>query len=158
MAVFDVSELIEMAVKDEETGIAFYKALAQKTTSDVMKKACEQIARQEEHHRDRFRAILEQVGGYEPYEQYAGQYESYVKTLLDEKAFPEPEAAAEKARAVGSDREAVEIAMRMERDTLLFLQEVKAFVHQKQSPYIDEIIEEERQHLVDLAQLKASLT
>lgn len=157
MAVFEVSELIQTAVKDEETGIAFYNALAEKSVSSDVKKACEKIARQEEYHRDRFRAMLDEVGDYKPYEEYAGQYENYVKTLLYQKAFPKPEAAAEKARSVESDAEAIDIAMHMERDTLLFLQEMKTFLQQGENPIIEEIIEEERQHLVDLAKIKDSL-
>ena len=157
MALFDVRELVDMAIKDEETGAAFYNALAEATQSDKVKERCAAIAQQEVGHAKRFRAMLDELGGSTPREQYPGEYEAYVAELLQERAFTTPALAADKARSAGSDAEAIEIAMRMEKDTLLFLQEIKKFVAQKNHPHVDEVIDEERDHLMDLGNLKRSL-
>jgi len=157
MSVFDVRELLKMAVKDEETGIAFYRALAESTTKPQVKRACLEIARQEEGHRRRFQQILDSIGEFEPNETYPGEYERYLETLLEERAFPAPDAAAARARSATSDADAIGIAIGLEKDTLLFLEEVKRFVRQKDSAHIQAVIDEERQHLVDLTRLKAKI-
>jgi len=157
MALFSVAELLQMAVKDEETGIAFYKALAEVARNSNVKDKCLAISKQEEGHARRFREMVQEVGEFKTAEEYAGQYESYVRALLDSRAFPEPEQAAERARQSASDKEAIDIAMRLERDTLLFLQEMKNFVPSTHTGYVDEIIDEERGHLSDLTMLMESI-
>jgi rubrerythrin len=98
--------------------------------------------------------MLDELGRYEPVEQYPGEYEQYLWALIESRAFPEPEAAAARARAATSDAEAIEMAIRLEKDTLLFLQEMRRFLGGKHSHYVDVVIEEERDHVVDLVNLK----
>jgi len=157
MALFDVRELISIAVKDEETGIAFYKGLAKVARTEDVKDTCLEIAQQEEGHAARFRKMLDDIGHYRPHEEYPGQYDEYVRTLLTSKAFPEPEKAAEKARSIRADVEGVLIAMSLERDALLFYQELKTLIKPEYMEYVADIIDEERTHLIDLARLKSRL-
>ncbi len=157
MALFDIRELIKMAVKDEETGIAFYQALAESTDQPEIKDGIQAIAAEEEHHRDRFKGMLEKAGEWEPVEEYSGQYEDYVNALLENRAFPKPEDAAEEARSVANDAEAIDIAIGLEKDTLLFQQEMRGFISPEYNDFVDEIIDEERKHVKDLTRLKSSL-
>jgi len=157
MALFGVEELVEMAVKDEETGIAFYRAVAQTARSAEVRQACLDIQQQEVQHAARFREMLREIGGHAAPEQYAGEYEEYVRALLDSRAFPAPELAAERARQAENDADAIDLAMGLERDTLLFLQEMRNFIPSTHTACVEEIINEERGHLTDLARLKASL-
>jgi len=157
MKLFAVKELIEMAVKDEETGIAFYQALAETTRSREVREACAAISKQEELHAERFRKMLPELEDYRAREEYPSQNEEYVEALLESRAFPMPGTAADRARAVGNDAEALDIAIRMEKDTLLFLQEMRSLVPEKQVQYVEAVIEEERGHVMDLTQLMQSL-
>ena len=157
MRLFEVSELINVAVKDEETGIEFYSALADATKTPEIKEAILAIAEQEKAHRDRFKDMLTQVGDYKPHEEYAGQYGEYLRVLLENRAFPEPPAAAQRAREASSDAEAIDIALGLEKDTLLFLQEMKGLVPESNADLVEEIIKEEREHVVDLTNLRTKL-
>lgn len=157
MTLFDIRELIKMAVKDEETGIAFYKALAEETQQPEVRDGIQAIAEEEKHHRDRFKGMLDKAGDWAPVEEYAGQYEDYVNALLENRAFPKPEDAAEEARGVSSDAEGIDIAIGLEKDTLLFQQEMKGFIGQDYTEFVDDIIDEERKHLRDLTKLKSAL-
>jgi len=157
MGVVNVSDLLNMAVKDEETGIAFYKTLAENTSNEEVKERLQAIAKQEEFHKDRFQKMLEKVGDYKPREEYEGQYEAYLDALLASRAFPTPEDATEKAKSLNDDKAAIEIATELERATCLFLEAVKTYLDEKAAPYIEDVVAEERQHLVDLTALKAKL-
>jgi len=157
MSLIQVSDLLNMAIKDEETGIAFYSVLSQNTRNERVKIAFLDIAQQEQMHRDRFQEMLKSVGDFKPREEYAGQYEDYLDALLTDRAFPTPEAAAEKARVLNDDKAAVQMAIQMEKATCLFLESVKTYLDEKATPYIQEVVSEERQHLVDLMALKDTL-
>ena len=157
MTLFKMGEFVDMAIRDEETGIAFYNTLAEITTNDKIREGCKRIAKQEEAHAARFRKMLEEVGTYTAQERSEGEYEAFLTTLLTMRAFPEPALAADKAKKVKSDAEALDLAMGMEKETLLFLNEMRPYIPETHQSYIDDIVNEERQHLVDLADLKKHL-
>ena len=77
MALFKMGEFINMAVKDEETGIAFYKAIAETTDNKELRESFLKIADQEKVHMERFKKMQDQVGDKMPFEQYPGQYENF---------------------------------------------------------------------------------
>ena len=156
MRLFEMGELLNVAVKDEETGIAFYSALADAAENREIKEAVLAIAEQEKFHRDRFKKMLDEMGDFKPSEQYPGEYEAYLKILLYNRAFPEPAVAAERVRQV-SFEEAINIALQLEKDTLLFLQEMKELVPDSNASLVQQIIDEERAHVVDLTDLKQKL-
>jgi rubrerythrin len=158
MPVFQASELLNIAVKDEETGIAFYRTLAEKTSNVDLKEHLLAISKQEEMHANRFREMLKDVGDYKPQERYTGEYEDYLNTLLEMRAFPGPEEAIAKAQTITSDSEAISISLKLEKDTLLFLSELKNFVSDAHQEYIDAVIEEEREHLKELGELQKKLS
>ncbi len=154
MALFDARDLLKMAVKDEETGIAFYKALAAATRQPQVKAQVLSIAAQEELHARRFQGMLDARGDTQPMEEWPGQYDDYMNALLETRAFPDPAKAAERARSVMSDVEAINIAIRLEKDTLVFLGDVKTLLPKSQHDAVEAVIDEERQHLVELGKLK----
>lgn len=154
MALLNVGELIEMAMKDEETGIAFYNAWAEGCRNPQIKGRVQAIAKQEEVQLRWFDKMLDEVGQEHPTEDYPGEYEEYMRALLTSSAFPDPESAAEMARATQDDVALIDMAMNLEKETLVFLQKMRAFVSRKNHPYLDVIIEEEREHLVELGKLK----
>jgi hypothetical protein len=102
--------------------------------------------------------MLEKLGKPQLRESYEGEYGAYVQALLDDKAFPDDEAAAEMAKSIKSDLEAVEMALSMEQKTLLLLGELRKHIDPKEVSYIDAAIGEEQLHLVQLTALKDQLS
>lgn len=153
MAIFKISELIDMAVRDEETGEAFYRALASKDFLAEAQSAFSSLADQERAHAKRYRALLAEAGPHTPRERHPGEYESYLSALLEMRAFPSPEKAAAGARALAGERAAAETALRMERDTLLFYLEMLPFLPRAHQRAVEDIIDEERQHIAALTDL-----
>lgn len=157
MSVFKMGEFIEMAIRDEETGAAFYDALVKVTKNEDVKKGCLRMADQERMHADRFRRMLSEVGSEKPREEFAGQYEQYLDYLLTSRAFPTPEDAARKVADFKSDIDALRVAMQMEKDTLLFYDEIKALIPDTHRKYVADIILEERVHVSDIYALQKKL-
>ena len=157
MSIFDPREMLKIAIMDEETGMAFYRSLASATRRPDVQSECIAIGKQEEVHAQRFRKMLDGLGGYQPQEEYAGQYEAYLSALVESRAFPGPAEAAERARAARSDAEAIDLAIRLEKDTLAFLAEIKRTLPPVDTGIVEDILGEERHHLTELSRLRRTL-
>ena len=153
--LFSAAELIEVAITEEQTGAAFYRALAAKTDSAELKEFALQVAQMEDDHEAAFTELLERVGGYTPAESYGGEYDSYMSYLLEGRIFPTGQDGVAMAERMASDEEAVDQAMGMERNTLLFYSEMLKFVPESERVLLDDIMDEERKHVTDFAKYKA---
>ena len=149
--LFEVSELVRIGVEDEKSGVAFYQKVAEKVSNDDLKKLFADLANQEKYHQKRFEQMLKELGGHTQKEEYPGQYTNYLRALTSERAFPDPDAAIRQADAIASDAEAVDLASRFERDTLILMNEMRSVLPVGDKSIIDELVREEQQHLVSLA-------
>ena len=156
MSLFQVSELLGMAVKDEVVGEAFYNALADKCTNKDIAAKLHFIAEQEKYHAKRFGEMQSELKAAKVHEEHTGQYEQYINALLANRAFPDSATAVEKAKHI-STIEGLEIAAHMEKDTLLFYEEMLTYVPTSHHKFIEEIMNEERKHLMDLTALRSIL-
>jgi len=160
MSVFDVREMLDMAIRDEESGEAFYAALAETAKDQALRERFLAIAAQEKYHAARFRTMLKELGDYRPVKQsYDGEYEEYMRAMLSARAFSTPEEAAREARKMGAAQpaDAVNMAIRMESDTLLFYTEIRRFVETKLVSIVDDIVREEKEHVYELTAIKKTL-
>ena len=164
MATLNLLEFVDIAIRDEETGVAFYKALAEVVKDSRVKEGLLAIAQQEEAQVKWFQKMREEVDqyyprsmDYYPKEEYPGQYREYFDSLMASREFTDPPAAVAAARAIASDASAIQVAMLLEKDSLLYFKEMRNFVEHSRSASIDVIIEEEREHLVALGKLRRML-
>jgi rubrerythrin len=157
MSIFNPREMLKIAIMDEETGIAFYHSLASATRRPDVQSECIAIGKQESVHAQRFRRMLDDLGGYAPQEEYTGQYEAYLNALVESRAFPNPTEAAQRARSARSDAEAIDLAIRLEKDTLAFLNEIKQTLPPVHGNIVEDIVSEERQHLTELSRLRRTI-
>ncbi len=155
--VFEVSELVRIAVEDERTGVAFYSRAAEKAQDSGLKSLFADLAGQEKYHQQRFQQMLDNLGGSAPKEQYPGEYMAYLTTLTSERAFPDEETALSLTDQCEDDEEIIQLASRFERDTLMLMNEMSRLVGKKDKEVVDEIIREEQKHLVTLAEAMKEL-
>ena len=156
--MFQVSELVQVAVDDEKSGVAFYSRLSQKVQAAELKKTFAELAEQERGHQKRFEQMLADLGEYKAPDSYADEYLTYVHALTSQRAFPDEQAAQRAADECADDASAVELAIGFERDTLILMGEMRGMVRQKDRSIVDQLIDEERSHLVVLAAARAKLT
>ncbi|MBC7187205.1 MAG: hypothetical protein H5U38_09245 [Calditrichaeota bacterium] len=154
--LFYANEIVKMNITEEQNGAAYYSALAKKAKSKKLREAAARIAEQERHHEKLFTELLERLGEPDVAESYPGEYDAYVKALLNYKIFPDAEAAAAMAQEK-SDVDAVKLAIETERNTLLLLEELRKHVPDAQRKHVDVTIREEQQHLADLNAILAEL-
>ncbi|MCK4601731.1 MAG: ferritin family protein [Phycisphaerae bacterium] len=150
--LFEVAELLRIAVEDEKTGVAFYVKVADQVENSQLKKIFADLAEQEKHHQKRFEQMLQDSKSHAPKEQYAGEYTTYLRTLMTDRAFPDEAAAMQLAEQCEDDKAVVELATRFERDTLMLMNEMRGMVSDRNKDIVNEIIIEEQGHLVALAE------
>ncbi len=157
--LFSARELIEVAITEEQTGATYYRALAEATDSADLQQFATAVATMEDDHERKFRDLLQRVGDYQAAgESYTGEYQSYMSYMTEGRIFPRGQEGAELARRQASDLDAVQTAMEMERNTLLFYHELTQFVPDRERALLAGIIAEERQHLTDLARYRDAHT
>ena len=156
--LFLASEIVAMNVTEEKNGYEFYTALCKTARSQKLRETAARIAQQEKRHEERFRKWLDELEPHEPTESYPGEYDAYVKALLRNKTFPDEEAARKMAQEAETDLRAVEIALQMEKNTLLLLQELRKHVPEKDLAFVDATVREEEDHLAELTDLRDQLS
>jgi rubrerythrin len=152
--LFEVPELVRIAVEDERTGVSLYTALADGAKGQEVKALFGKLVGQERFHQMRFQNMLDQMGGHQPREQYDGEYMAYLRELTSSRAFPQPEDALAAARRCQSDAQSLELASQYERDTLALINELRELVGPTHKAAVEDIAREERAHVVVLAEAR----
>jgi len=151
---FAGGELIKIALDIEESGAAFYQALADKTRNKEAQVIYDYLTNQEKKHINLFQDMLDVIGQYQPAEDYAEEYMLYLKSLVDSSVFSDITEAKQKAERVADETEALDTGVQAEKDSILFYTEMKNFVRPSEQNVILDIINEEREHLRQLSHLK----
>ncbi|MCX7854507.1 MAG: ferritin family protein [Anaerolineae bacterium] len=154
MAVFTAAEAINMALRIEETGEAFYTAMARKVHDPQVKAVMEDLAVQERRHYNAFMKLSGYVA--EPPSHSQAEWEEYVQYLqvaVDNAIFAGPDKALALAESVADPKEALHMALGFEKDTLLFYYDLRELMREADRPVVNEIIREEKAHVRRLAGL-----
>jgi rubrerythrin len=151
--LFRGHEFIEIALAIEENGLAFYTSIASKAVTPEAKKLFQFLADQEREHARIFQNLLSVVSVEVPAEGYAGEYESYMRSLADGHVFVAREDSL--AQQTRSLHKAIEVGMRAEKDSILFYSEMKSHIPPEDYPVLDTIITEEKKHLQLLSTMRA---
>lgn len=157
MNKYSIDEVLEMAVQTETLGYQFYTGMAEKFKKDAgLVKLFTTLASKEKLHEKAFLGLKDQVrkNGTEPieWEEVTNYMRAYVESeffLGRGKALP----SMDHLKTVG---EVVKFALGFEKETLLYFMELRAIVKDKK--VVDEIINEEKSHIVWLDAFKRGLT
>src|SRR5690606_36642465 len=90
-------------------------------------------------------------------ETYAGEYEEYLKALVDSHVLGAEGAAEKVVGNLENEIDVLNTAIGFEKDTILFFRELKELVSEKDQAVVDRLIQEERSHLRKLAIVKGEL-
>ena len=156
MNIFDVTEIYQFAVQIEENGEKFYRAMVEKFDDPKVKELFGFLAEEEVRHEKVFKEMLAKIEDYSPQESYPGEYFDYLHAYADNLVFT-LDKIDEGISSVNTVNEALQYAIGKELDTILYYHEMRNVVPKHQQEMVDEIIDEERKHVVQLTEMKRQL-
>jgi len=143
-------EIIEIAIRIEENGYAFYIAAAEaiRTDNDI-KGLLLDLAEKEVIHIAIFQKMAEKFEA-EKFEFNADEAADYINYLAGQHIFGKPGAGVELAKTVKTPREALEIAFKFENDSVTFYTELEKRTESDAKKLIRQVIEEEKEHAAEI--------
>ncbi|EFL50613.1 Rubrerythrin [Solidesulfovibrio fructosivorans JJ]] len=152
---FSGSDIVGTAIEIERRGRNVYSKAAAAATNPDVKNFLQFFAGEEARHQAIFEAMAGRIGKIEiPAGSDEAEYMDYVQALLDSHALF-CGGAPEKDLANAADPiEAIELASRFEKDTILYFREMMDLLPQNESDIVKQCLNEERGHL---RQLRAML-
>ncbi|MFC1937312.1 ferritin family protein [Chloroflexota bacterium] len=154
---FSDNELINIAIGIERRGVAFYEVMARSARDNNARKVFALLADMERGHIETFQGMLREGNRPQVAETYAGEYAAYLGALVDSAVFTDDMASSEMATRAESDIAALELAIAGEKDSLLFYYGMKEIMPPPAQSTVDNVINEEKLHLRQLAELKSKL-
>ena len=153
MEKFSMSEAIEQAVQTERLGYQFYSSMAKKfEKNESFKKLFDTLAQKELRHEKAFSELKEITGDEEP--EGWGDVSQYLRAIVESEFFLGKNKSLPSLEHVESIGDAVNFAMGFERETLLYFHEIRNII--KEKDIVDEIINEEKSHIMWLSRFKGS--
>jgi len=154
MNIFRASEVLKIAVRIEKNGLAFYTEVKNKTKSFPVKEVFDYLAKEEVKHERTFEAMLDRTPDEASAESYPGESDMYLRAIAGENVFTQADAMKQLVAKAASDKEAIDLAIRFEKDSIIFFNEIKKFVPVLDGEIVEQVIGQEREHLVKLLDLK----
>lgn len=152
--VFSGSEIVSFGIQIEKNGRDFYKALAEKAKSDKAKDIFRFLMEEEEKHILVFWKILDSLKEYEPQETYPGEYFAYMTMLAGEYVFTQSDKGRETAKNTKNDKDAIDVGIRLEKESIVFYGEMKKVVPEDQGAAVEKLIDQENAHIFKLLKLR----
>jgi rubrerythrin len=156
MALLSTSEVFQFAVTIEQNGFAFYSQFADTLQGSSEKEMFDFLAGEERKHIKVFSNMLDRVEEFKQTVNYPDEYFAYLQAYADNLIFKKDELEKE-VEKIKDALEAAEFGIRRELDSILYYQEIKSFVPEKDNYLIDDVIGEERKHFIKLSQMKKEL-
>jgi rubrerythrin len=154
MEKFSVREVIEQAVQTERLGYQFYTVMKERFKDDqALVPLFTTLAQKELTHEKTFLGLKELVGDSEPEDWQ--EVEPYMRAIVESEFFLGKNKALPSMESIKSIDDAVTFAMKFEKDTLLYFVGVKDLVREKE--LVEEIINEEKSHIMWLAAFRSSI-
>ena len=149
---YSISELINFAVEIEKQGALFYENMAKRTTNESVRKLYEFLKAEELIHRHKYQEMLNKVDSAANDEHiYTDEYHQYLNSMVESIVFRKDEVFQNK---LTKDNEVIDYAIIKEKESILLYMEMRLMIKPEQQSIVDEIIKEEKSHIVKLLDLK----
>ncbi len=157
MAVFEASDIVEVAVRIEENGVNFYRYAVQLAGKEELKALFQRLADEEVKHQRTFTEILAGMDRNPPPEGYDGEYAAYLHNYVDNRLVFTAQAFAAELAKLKDEVSALDFAIQRELDAIHYYREIRELLPADQRQAIERIITEEKGHFTRLSAIKQRL-
>ncbi|MFH1854036.1 MAG: ferritin family protein [Candidatus Omnitrophota bacterium] len=153
--LFNAAEIMDMGIEKEKKRRDFYGLTAEKFSDKAMKDLFAKLRDWEETHIKKFTGIKSGIKEQEATDSYPGELSEYIKALVDDKLYKEVSPASF-SKNVKTPLSAIQYGIGFEKDAILFFMEMLPFMGANKGA-VQKLIDEEKQHIVYLTELKRKL-
>lgn len=155
MEHFSINEVMEQAIQTEKMGFQYYTKTAEKfENNEDLKNLFEKLAAKELEHEKIFINLREKIGHQMP--DNWGEISMYMRAIVESEFFLGTGKALPSMDKIKTVGDAITYAIRFEKDTLLYYHSLEALG--EETDVIDDIINEERDHIIWLSDLRKSVS
>lgn len=144
--IFNIEDLLNVLIELEITGINQYSKMVDLTSDYEVKELLDILSKQELKHKNIYENFKKEIVNYETSE-VTQEYTIYLDAMLNQIT------NFLKKTSFDTISEAYEMALQLEKETILLLNELKNVFPSKVHKEIDELIAEERKHVVYINKL-----
>jgi len=153
MRALDPKEILHFAVRIEEEGETYYRAAADLVKSDEEKETFLHLAKEEEEHKKTFQEMEAGIGAIPKALLESEEYRNFISAFLEGAVFPS-QSPEERIAGVKDPVDVINLAIQDELNSILFYHELKPLVTPEHHSLLDDIIDEERNHFLELVEMK----
>ena len=155
--IFSAAEIIDMGIVKEKKRRDFYGFAANKFKEDDIKRLFLRLRDWEDEHVKKFTDIRNSTETYEIKESYQGEFEAYMRFVVDDMLYMQI-SAEWFAGNVKEALTAIQYGIGFEKDAILFFSELLKYMAGPNKEKVEELIGEEKKHLIYLSELKVKYT
>lgn len=150
--IFSSSEVVAFGVQIKKNGRDFYDLASKTVKADRVRQLFEFLSNDEQLHIGAFEGILSRVDeSPRAHGHFPSEYGDYLRALVEGNAFTVAKQGSELARALRNDKQALDLALSYEKDTMLFCHELKKLVWPGFHKEIDTLLAEEQDHFTKIS-------
>lgn len=154
--LFSAKDILEMAIHLEEEGEKFYTLFSQRTAKENIKTVFNFLAMEERRHAETFKEIYRNLENKEFVTAYPDEEANkYLHAWVSSQVFIDWDKIM-RTETFFNEISAIDLAISLEKDSLLFYYGISEFITQENKKLLKEIINQERAHLSQLTILKKS--
>lgn len=146
--IFSLEDIFNVMIELESLGHSHYNKMKDMTENSKLKVLFEGLAKAELAHKKLYMDFKSDIINFN-HEKVDEEYKEYIEMLLSETV-----GFLNESRDVSDFEEGFNISVQLEKDTILFLNEIRSIVEPKYHEAIDMVISEERNHLKSLYKFK----
>jgi rubrerythrin len=153
MTFYAGTEIVDIAKQIERMGEAFYEEALHHLKDAKIREVFTFLRDEEGRHAGVFEALLGKLG--DAPEQWRGdeEYLAYMRVLAQNRVFPDIDAVREAVKKLPDEEAAIRYALGFEKDSILFLHELRTRVREEDRETVDGLIAEEQSHVRSLQSL-----
>jgi rubrerythrin len=152
--VFNAAEIIDMGIAKEKKRRDFYGYAADKFKEKDLKDLFARLRDWEDEHVKRFTGIRKSTETYEVQESFQGEFAAYMRFVVDDLLYAQI-SAEWFIKNVKEPLSAIQYGIGFEKDAILFFSELLKYMMGPNKEKVEELIGEEKKHLIYLSELKA---
>lgn len=155
--IFSIAEAVDLGIEKEKKRREFYDLVSKEFEAQKeLKELFTQLRDWEDGHVQKFTDIRNSVENKESVDSYSGELQEYMKAFIDNHLYNEISADMFKNKKF-TLIEVINYGIGFEKDSILFFSELVPYVGSSNKEVIQQLINEEKKHILYLIQLKLKM-